>query len=122
MAGDDARTRLSQSTIDMRFDTDIQVKLRDAYAARHEPEAIRVLARIYWAFLITGFTLTVAAAVGYGVWEFFRMPQADAGLSGVRAQAAFSKAQLLELLEKFDERAAAFEERLTAPVQARDPS
>jgi hypothetical protein len=106
----------------MRFDTDIQVKLRDAYAARHEPEAIRVLARIYWAFLITGFAFTIMTAVGYGVWEFFRMPQADAGLAGVRPQTAFSKAQLQELLEKFDARAAVFEERLTAPVQAKDPS
>jgi hypothetical protein len=106
----------------MRFDTDIQVKLRDAYAARHEPEAIRILARIYWAFLIVLFSIVVITAVAYGVWEFFRTPTPDAGLSGVRPQTAFTRAQLQELLEKFDARAEKFEEHMTAPVGAKDPS
>jgi|GEM_PF-1469956 len=123
MARYGARTRLSLvSTITMRFDTDIQVKLKDAYAARHEPEAIRLLARMYWAFLIVGLSLTVVTVISYGIWEFFRMPVVDAGISGMRPQAAFTRAQLQELLEKFDARAAKFEERMTAPVSARDPS
>jgi hypothetical protein len=106
----------------MRFDTDIQVKLKDAYAARHEPEAIRLLARMYWSFLIVGLALTVTTAIAFGVWEFFRMPAPDSGTSGMRPQTAFTRAQLQELLEKFDARAARFEERMTAPVSAKDPS
>jgi hypothetical protein len=106
----------------MRFDTDLQVKLRDAYAARHEPEAIRVLARFYWAFLIVVFTVLVIASVAFGIWEFFRMPTMDGGLGGVRPQSAFTKAQLQELLEKFDARAEKFQDRMTAPVLTKDPS
>ncbi|OHB18799.1 MAG: hypothetical protein A2854_02955 [Parcubacteria group bacterium RIFCSPHIGHO2_01_FULL_56_18] len=106
----------------MRFDTDIQVKLKDAYAARHEPEAIRLLARAYWAFLILGLTFTVITVISYGVWEFFRMPTVDAGTSGMRPQTAFTRAQLQELLDKFDARAEKFQERMTAPVSAKDPS
>lgn len=106
----------------MRFDTSLRIKVRDAYAARHEPEAQRVLAQAYWSFLILGFAVAVSAGIAYGVWEFFRTPSADEGLAGVRPQAAFSKAQLQELLEKFDLRADRFQERLTAPVTVRDPS
>lgn len=106
----------------MRFDTNIQVKLKDAYAARHEPEAIRLLARMYWAFLIVAFTLTVLVVIAYGVWEFFRMPRTDESLSGVRPQVAFTRAQLQQLLEKFDARAERFQERMTAPAAAKDPS
>lgn len=106
----------------MRFDTDIQVKLKDAYAARHEPEAIRLLARAYWAFLILGLALTVVIVISYGVWEFFRMPTIDVGTSGMRPQTAFTRAQLQELLEKFDARAERFEGRMTAPVPVKDPS
>lgn len=123
MARDGTRARLPLvSPIIMRFDTDIQVKLKDAYAARHEPEAIRLLARMYWAFLIVGLTLTVVTAISYGVWEFFRMPAPDSGASGVRPQTAFTRAQLQELLGKFDARAEKFEGRMTAPVPSKDPS
>lgn len=98
------------------------MKVRDAYVARHEPEAVRLLARIYWAFLITMFAFVTSTTIVFGVWEFFRMPSINAGLSGVRPQTAFTKVQLQEFLEKFDARAAAFEERMTAPVPVRDPS
>lgn len=121
MACDGARARLSH-TISMRFDTSLQIKIRDAYAARHEPEALRILARTYWAFLIVGFILTVLIAISFGVWEFFRMPTTDESLSRVRPQTAFTKAQLQGLLDKFDARATKFQERMTAPVQTRDPS
>ncbi|MBL8158296.1 hypothetical protein JNK62_02060 [bacterium] len=106
----------------MRFDSSIQIKVKDAYAARHEPEAQRLLAQAYWAFLITSFVAAVIVVIAFGVWEFFRMPVVDESLSGVRPQTAFTKAQLQELLEKFDMRADRFQERLTAPVVARDPS
>jgi hypothetical protein len=106
----------------MRFDSSIPVKVRDAYAARHEPEAQRLLARTYWSFLILGFLLATMLTIAYGVWEFFRTPAVDDSLSDVRPQAAFTKPQLQGLLEKFDLRADRFQERLTAPVTVRDPS
>lgn len=106
----------------MRFDAAIKVKVRDAYAARHEPEAQRVLAQTYWAFLIVGFALSVGVAISFGMFEFWRMPSTDESLSGVSPQAAFTKTQLEELLLKFDARSNVFQERLTAPVTVRDPS
>lgn len=106
----------------MRFDTSIQIKVRDAYAARHEPEAQRILAQAYWSFLIVVFILSASVAISFGVWEFFRMPAADEGSAGVRPQVAFTKAQLQGILEKFDARANQFQERMTAPVTVRDPS
>jgi hypothetical protein len=106
----------------MRFDPSIQIKVRDAYAARHEPEAQRILAQAYWAFLIVVFILSIVVTISFGIWEFFRMPVADEGASGVRPQVAFTKAQLQGILEKFDARADQFQERMTAPVTVRDPS
>lgn len=123
MARDGADARVFDiRTIAMRFDTDIQVKIKDAYAARHEPEAARLLARIYWASCILGLVLAVLAVIAYGVWEFFRMPIVDENAVRVRPQTAFTRIQLQGLLEQFDARAEKFQERMTAPVPARDPS
>ncbi|OGG58576.1 hypothetical protein A2765_02525 [Candidatus Kaiserbacteria bacterium RIFCSPHIGHO2_01_FULL_56_24] len=106
----------------MRFDTNIQLKLRDAYAARHEPEAARFLARVYWAFLIVTLAMVVVLSILYGVWEFMQAPQRDESVTGLHAQQVFTRAQLDTVLQGFDARAARFQTRMTAPVSAKDPS
>lgn len=104
----------------MRFDSTLPVRLRDAYAARHEPEALRVLARALWAFCTTLFLVTLMVSIAYGAWEFSRMPRASEE-EGVRAQTGFTRAQIQGLLDTFDTRAETFDERLRTPP-ARDPS
>ena len=108
----------------MRFDIGVTVKIRDAYAARHEPEAERVLATFYWAFLVTVFSLVVAGAVGLGVWEYLRPLTADGSGSTVSAGAhkALTKSDIQNVLEGLDARAQSFEARRTAPILVRDPS
>jgi hypothetical protein len=106
----------------MRFDTNIQVKLKDAYAARHEPEAARFLARAYWAFLIVMLALMVIGSIVYGAWEFMQAPQHDESGSGLHAQQIFTRVQLEGVLDGFDARAARFQTRMTVPVNAKDPS
>lgn len=121
MARDGARPRLPLAKMSMRFDT-IHVNIKDAYAARHEPEALRLIARTYWATLVIGLLIVVISTIGYGVWEFFRTPSPDESISGVRPQSAFTRTQLQELLQQFDARGTSFEESMKAPVTTKDPS
>ncbi|MFZ2555664.1 MAG: hypothetical protein WAZ27_00200 [Minisyncoccia bacterium] len=106
----------------MRFDTSIQVRIKDAYASRHEPEAARIVARMYWALIVMICALAASLAVAYGVWEFFRGPTAETSSVTVRPQTLFTKTQLDVTLKGFDDRAARFQTRLTAPVPVKDPS
>ena len=96
--------------------------LKDAYADRHEPEALRVVARAYWALLIVVVLVTTVLATGYGIWEFSQTPSPDDSLAGIRPQPAFTRVQLEELLKQFDARGVRFEERMKASVGAKDPS
>lgn len=104
----------------MRFDTKLPVRLRDAYSARHEPEAQRVMARAVWAFCAVIFFISLVAGVVYGAWEFTRIPHGKEE-STVRAQTGFTRAQIEGLLKTFDTRAEEFESRVRTPA-VRDPS
>lgn len=105
----------------MRFDTHIPVKLRDAYQARHEPEAQQLFARVYWAILIVIFVIGTIASLSWGAREFLHKPQGDAGLD-VRPQSIFSRAELMTVIQGFEARSQRFETRLKAPVTIKDPS
>lgn len=108
----------------MRFDG-VSVKIRDAYAARHEPEAARLLGEWYWTFLITMLTLTIVGGISFGVWEFMR-PVSDVqepSVSvGVGEKKGVTRSDIIKVLEGFDERAAKYESRRVAPVGVKDPS
>lgn len=106
----------------MRFDSDISVKIKDAYSARHEPEAVRLLARAYWTFLVLVCAVLVTSGVVYGVWEFVRTPAEPESSVSVRSATTFTKGDLQELLKGFGDRALRFEERMKAPVSVTDPS
>jgi len=106
----------------MKFDP-VPMKIRDAYAARHEPEAEHVLATWYWAVCIVVLALTILGGVGYGAWEFFKPAgeQVEASVT-VGTRKTISRADLQKVLEAFDARAARFETKLRAPASAKDPS
>lgn len=106
----------------MRFDYGVTVRIRDAYASRHEPEAARVLGEFVWAIQLILITLIVLCSIGFGIWEFMRpleVPE-DVGVGSTRK--GFVRSDLQKVLEGFDVRAQRYEERRTAPVPVRDPS
>jgi len=107
----------------MRFDTNFTVKVKDAFAARHEPEAARVLGEIFWAFLVLALTVATLGSVAFGVREFLKPLTVDEEPSvSVGARKGVTKAELVKILEAFDARAKEYESRRAAPVPVKDPS
>ena len=106
----------------MRFSSDFQMNVRDALAARHEPEAQYLLASLYWSVLVSLFVILVIASLAFGLWEFSWTPVSNETIVGARPQAAFTRVQLQETLEGFNARAERFDERMLAPVSVKDPS
>jgi hypothetical protein len=107
----------------MRFDSEKVVKIRDAYAARHEPEAARVLATFFWAILMTFTVVICILVIGYGAWEFTRpLASGDGSSVTVGARKVLSRSDIQKVLEALEARAGLFEERRAAPIPVRDPS
>lgn len=106
----------------MRFHTNFQMNVRDALAARHEPEAQYFLASIYWNALVTTFVGIVIVSLGFGAWEFFWTPMSTETVVNARPQAVFTRVQLQQTLEGFDARAERFDERMLVPISGKDPS
>ena len=97
------------------------MKLREAFGARHEPEARTLLARAYWSFLIILFASMAVAAVVYGAWEFTRPLEAKSDIVVGTPKTTLNRADLQKVLDGFDARADRFEERRRVPA-SRDPS
>ena len=106
----------------MRFDTNVSIKIKDAYAARHEPEAERFLGSVYWAFLVVALVLMLVGGIGFGVREFVRPIASDSDTTTARKAKTVSKKDLDAVLTDFDERAKEYDTRKIAPVLVRDPS
>lgn len=107
----------------MRFSTNFTVKIHDAYAARHEPEAARVLGEFAWVCMAGLLTLTLLGSILFGVREFLRPLSLEAESSvSVGARKGVTKVELVKILEAFDTRAKEYESRRTAPVPVKDPS
>ena len=107
----------------MRFDTTVSIKIKDAYAARHEPEAQRFLGGAFWSLLILVFSLVVLGSISFGVWEFLQplTVASDTVVGGGKAKTV-TKGDLEKILDGFDARATKYNSRKTAPVLVRDPS
>lgn len=107
----------------MRFQTETTVKIKDAFAARHEPEAVRVLGEFFWAFLVCLLVLITIGSIAFGIREFLK-PLSEEVESSVSAGArkGVTRAELVKILEAFDVRAKDYDARRTAPVPVRDPS
>ena len=107
----------------MRFNTSASVKLRDAFRARAEPEAARIVGSAYWAFLLSTLTLLICGGIAFGAWQFFQLPPEDGGAQATQGtKKIFTKASLQKALQVFDERAREYDRRKTAPVPLKDPS
>ena len=105
----------------MRLNKNFEIQIKDAFAARSEPEGERLLARFYWAILISFLTFVMVISVAYGAWEFMQTPRADI-LSGVQPTSALNRADIEKVLQGFDDRAKRFQDRLVAPIGVKDPS
>ena len=107
----------------MRFDPQVAIKIRDAYAARHEPEAERVLGGIYWALLVSLLVCIVIGSIAFGIWEFTRPLEDTAETSvSVGSKKGLSRGDIQKTLEAFDARATRYENKRIAPIGVKDPS
>ena len=106
----------------MRFDTHVAITITDAYAARAEPEAVRFLGGMYWAFLVTLCTLVVAASIAFGIWEFMQPLSSDSDTVIGGKTKTITKGDLETILSGFDDRVRKYESRKIAPMLVRDPS
>jgi hypothetical protein len=107
----------------MRFQTETAVKIRDAFAARHEPEAARVLGEWFWTLLVILLILVTIGSIIFGTREFLKpLTQEVEESVSVGQRKGVTRAELVKILELFDARAKEYELRRTAPVPVRDPS
>ena len=124
MAAERALTRNARDAIinDMRFDSQVSIKVKDAFAALGEPEAEHFLGSVYWALLVIVLVSLLLGGIGFGVWEFLQpLPEQQSLVSG-HAQNALTKDDVEKVLEGFDARAKKFESRRAVPLLVRDPS
>ena len=107
----------------MRFETDTTIRIKDAYAARHEPEGARVLCEFVWAILVLLLVLMILGGIGFGIWQFTRPLAGDVESSvSVGAHKSVTRSELQKILEGFGARAEKYEKRRTAPVGVKDPA
>lgn len=108
----------------MRFNSSASLRLKDAYYARVEPEAARVIGVFYWSALIcTAFVLIVGSTV-YGLWEFMQPQlggQAETNVV-IPPKKTFTKASIQKVLQGVEARAERYELQKKAPIPVRDPS
>jgi hypothetical protein len=86
----------------------------EAYARRIEPENIRTLADMYWAMLLLIAGIAILLGIGYGIWQLLWADSnatfdttTSAGIVG------FNREQLQLIVQAFEKRQAAFEERMS---------
>ncbi len=107
----------------MRFDTDVSIKIRDAYASRHEPEAAHYLAGFFWTFMVMVTFVVMFSGVAYGAWEFLQPLRPSAAESvSVPQKKVFSTSELQKMLETLGNRAQQYQNAKIAPVPVKDPS
>ena len=90
-----------------------QFSIRDAYAHKHRPECVRVLADFYWRALLSIALVIIILSAGYGISE---LSSVMGGSGGALAQDAsvsqpapkLDKMQLQNTLSAFREREARF--------------
>ncbi len=93
--------------------------------AKHEPEVLRPIAEAYWRVMLVYLLIGVVAIIALSVWEFRMVmskitAQGDVGSTPIAN--VLDKAQLVEVLQKFEERKMQYGEKsVTAPTVV-DPS
>lgn len=111
----------------MKFKIDTWTRIRTAYAYRHEPEYLRLLASYFWNMLLWMATIITAGVVLYGSLQLVSVFE-DAGNRSVKAPAVgteapiLDRAQLQATLNIFNERRAQYEGLKANPPDVTDPS
>ncbi len=106
----------------MRFDTTVTIKLKDAFAARSEPEAVRILATFYWAVLIMFLVAVALVSIVVG-FEELMTPLTQAPVSSVAGtRKSLSRDDIVNVLHGFEARGKSYEVRKSAPLSVHDPS
>lgn len=107
----------------MQLQNEVTMKIKDAFASRHEPESAKVLGEVFWAFLMSILILATIAGIVLGVHEFLKPHTQETEESvSVGSRKTITKSEIVKILEMFDTRAKEYESRRVAPVSARDPS
>ena len=111
----------------MKFKIDTWTRIRTAYAYRHEPEYLRLLASYFWSMLLWTGTVIIAAVIVYGIFQLFSVFE-DAGNRSTKTSAVgteapiLDRAQLQATLKTFIERQAQYELLRTSSPNIADPS
>lgn len=105
--------------------SDITGLVRDLYAARYEPEGVRMLADIYWRSLLSVASLVIVCALAWGIVDLLGVLDtlAAAPDTSPTPPAAFNRVTLKNLVQGFQARQAEFETLGTTPLpRVTDPS
>lgn len=107
----------------MQLQNEVTMKIKDAFASRHEPESAKVLGEVFWVFLVSILILATVGGIAVGVREFLTPhTQVEEESVSVGSRKTITKTEIVKILEMFDVRAQEYETRRVAPVSARDPS
>lgn len=101
------------------------IGIREAYAQKHRPECVRVLADFYWRVLLSSAVLMVLIFTAYGVRQAYSVIGGGAAARvPVVTQPVphLNKAKLQDALTAFGEREVRFNALKTAPQKIADPS
>lgn len=102
----------------------IPLRFRDLYAARFEPEGVRVLADAYWRGLLVLTVVVVVWVLAYGVLELFSTLHILAKEQDTSAlpPPVLSHSELSAVVQGFDVRAETYESLRSRPPSFSDPS
>lgn len=84
--------------------------LKRAYAYRHEPEQMQVLAAVYWDMLLTFIVILVGVAVVLGGCVFlYSIERLSGGAANSNVQTILDKEKLIAVLDAFKDRTDQYE-------------
>jgi hypothetical protein len=104
---------------------DIPTRMRDAYAARFEPEGQRSLAYLYWRSLLVLTGVLLVLAVAWGLWnlfDVFTLLASEPDTSPL-PKAALDRSALMNVVQGFEARQVQWNELTGSPASSiSDPS
>ncbi|MDO8521702.1 MAG: hypothetical protein Q7S08_00230 [bacterium] len=103
----------------------MHISIRDAYAHKHRPECVRVLADFYWRVLLSIALVILLLSLGYGILELSAVIGEGAVAQKtdvIQPAPKLNKTQLQNTLNAFVEREARFNALKTAAQRIADPS
>ena len=101
------------------------IGIREAYAQKHRPECVRVLADFYWRVLLSLAVVIVLIFIVYGIRQAYSVIGGDAAaqVPGVMQPVPkLNKTKLQDTLTAFGAREVRFNALKTAPQKIADPS